>query len=392
MTTPDAIHAADERLQTILKAHVVGATVQDPASRPAGEDTASAFTSAGALIPPYDPETLCLLVEHSNSLRQNVDAYATNIDGNGYRFDAVIDFDAEDARSKVADAITLERLAAREARTLPEGMSTAPSAEEVSARFTELRQAARVERARLDAFFDFACFDHSFVDLRRRTRQDLEVTGNAFWEVLRDGKGDLARLVYVPSYTVRLLPLDREAVEVTERARVSPVSFDTVRSRRRMRRYVQVQSTECVYFKSFGDPRVISRSTGRVFGDIAALKAEIAGGRNPKDAKVMLAKEITTRFHSAAAADAAEQDFTNRSKGGVPDDIPEVALTGAPLGIGALLKQANLAPSGSEANRLIDGGGVRVDGNVVSDKGLKLDAGTYVVQVGKRKFARVQLG
>ena len=126
--------------------------------------------------------------------------------------------------------------------------------------------------------------------------------------------------------------------------------------------------------------------------EIAALKAEIAGGRNPKDAKVMLAKEITTRFHSAAAADAAEQDFTNRSKGGVPDDIPEVALTGAPLGIGALLKQDNLAPSGSEANRLIDGGGVRVDGNVVSDKGLKLDAGTYVVQVGKRKFARVQLG
>jgi tyrosyl-tRNA synthetase len=125
--------------------------------------------------------------------------------------------------------------------------------------------------------------------------------------------------------------------------------------------------------------------------DIAALKAEIASGRNPKDAKVMLAKEITTRFHSAAAADAAEQDFINRSKGGVPDEIPELSLSGAPLGIGALLKQANLAPSGSEANRLIDGGGVRVEGSVVSDKGLKLEAGTYVVQVGKRKFARVTL-
>ena len=125
--------------------------------------------------------------------------------------------------------------------------------------------------------------------------------------------------------------------------------------------------------------------------EIAALKAEVEGGRNPKDAKVMLAKEITTRFHSAAAADAAEQDFINRSKGGVPEDIPEVALSDAPLGIGALLKQANLAPSGSEANRLIDGGGVRVDGSVVSDKGLKLAAGTYVVQVGKRKFARVTL-
>ena len=125
--------------------------------------------------------------------------------------------------------------------------------------------------------------------------------------------------------------------------------------------------------------------------DIDVLRAEVAAGRNPKDAKVMLAKEITARFHSAAAADAAEADFINRSKGGVPDDIREVALTGAPLGIGLLLKQSGLAPSTSEANRLIDGGGVRVDSSVVSGKGLKLPAGTYVVQVGKRKFARVTL-
>ncbi len=125
--------------------------------------------------------------------------------------------------------------------------------------------------------------------------------------------------------------------------------------------------------------------------DIEALKKEIEGGRNPKDAKVALAKEITARFHGAAAAEAAEQDFINRSKGGVPDEIPEVSLSGAPMGIGALLKAAGLAPSSSEANRLIEGGGVRVDSSVVSDKGLKLDAGTFVVQVGKRKFARVTL-
>lgn len=124
---------------------------------------------------------------------------------------------------------------------------------------------------------------------------------------------------------------------------------------------------------------------------IAALKAEIAGGRNPKDAKVALAKEITARFHSAAAADAAEQDFINRSKGGVPDEIPEVSLLGAPMGIGQMLKQANLTASAGEGNRLIDGGGVRVDSAVISDKGLKLPAGTYVVQVGRRKFARVTL-
>jgi tyrosyl-tRNA synthetase len=125
--------------------------------------------------------------------------------------------------------------------------------------------------------------------------------------------------------------------------------------------------------------------------EIEALKKEVEGGRNPKDAKVMLAKEITTRFHSAAAADAAEQDFINRSKGGIPDDIPEVSLSGAPMGIAALLKAAGLAPSSSEANRLIEGGGVRIDGVVISDKGLKVAAGTCVVQVGKRKFAKVTL-
>jgi tyrosyl-tRNA synthetase len=128
---------------------------------------------------------------------------------------------------------------------------------------------------------------------------------------------------------------------------------------------------------------------------IAKLKAEVEAGRNPKDAKVALAKEITARFHSAAAADAAEQDFINRSKGGIPDEIAELSLPlgegGAAVGIAALLKMANLAASSGEGNRLIDGGGVRVDSSVVSDKGLKLGAGTYVLQVGKRKFARVTL-
>jgi tyrosyl-tRNA synthetase len=125
--------------------------------------------------------------------------------------------------------------------------------------------------------------------------------------------------------------------------------------------------------------------------EIERLRGEVAGGRNPKDVKVLLAKEITARFHGAAAADAAEADFSHRARGGIPDQIAEVALTGAPLAIGALLKQAGLAPSSSEALRLIEQGGVRIDGAVVSDKSLKVGAGTIVVQVGKRKFARVTL-
>jgi tyrosyl-tRNA synthetase len=125
--------------------------------------------------------------------------------------------------------------------------------------------------------------------------------------------------------------------------------------------------------------------------EIDRLRSEVEQGRNPKEAKVLLAREITARFHGAAAADAAEADFELRARGGVPESIPEVTLAGAPLGIGTLLKQAALAPSTSEALRLVDQGGVRVDGDTVTDRGLKLGAGRYVVQVGKRRFARVTL-
>ncbi|MBY4898925.1 tyrosine--tRNA ligase [Cupriavidus sp. AU9028] len=129
----------------------------------------------------------------------------------------------------------------------------------------------------------------------------------------------------------------------------------------------------------------------RPMSEIDLMKQEVGLGRNPRDCKVLLAQEIVTRFHNAQAAEKALEDFNHRARGGVPDEIPEVALTGAPLAIGQLLKQANLAPSTSEANRNIDQGGVRIDGTVISDKGLKVEAGTYVVQVGKRRFARVTL-
>ncbi|SDG71097.1 MULTISPECIES: tyrosine--tRNA ligase [unclassified Duganella] len=129
----------------------------------------------------------------------------------------------------------------------------------------------------------------------------------------------------------------------------------------------------------------------RSIADVAALKAEVAGGRNPRDAKVAIAQEIVARFHSQQAAEEALADFVNRSKGGIPDDIPKVSLGGAPLGVAQLLKQANLCASTSEAMRMVEQGGVRVDGTVISDKALQLQAGTFVLQVGKRKFARVTL-
>ena len=126
--------------------------------------------------------------------------------------------------------------------------------------------------------------------------------------------------------------------------------------------------------------------------EIANLKKECEEGRNPRDAKVMLAKEIVERFHDKAAADAAEVEFNNRFRAGeMPSEIPEVnvAATDGEIGVGKMIKEAGLCPSVGEANRNIDQGGVRINGERMADRGLKLKAGTYTVQVGKRKWAKV---
>lgn len=129
--------------------------------------------------------------------------------------------------------------------------------------------------------------------------------------------------------------------------------------------------------------------------EIARFKQEVADGRNPRDVKVLLAQEIVTRFHSAQAADEALSDFEARFRqGAIPDDIPEVSLASVngELGIAQLIKQAGLVSSSSDAMRMIEQGGVRIDGERIEDKKLLLKAGSkLVVQIGKRKFARVTL-
>jgi tyrosyl-tRNA synthetase len=125
---------------------------------------------------------------------------------------------------------------------------------------------------------------------------------------------------------------------------------------------------------------------------IEQLRHQVTSGLNPRDVKCRLAREIVTRFHSAAAADQAEEAFNARFRGhAIPEDLPEVRLVGAPLGVQQLLRDAQLVASGTEAQRAIEQRGVKVDGVVVEDRALRLEAGTYVVQIGKRRFARVVL-
>lgn len=130
----------------------------------------------------------------------------------------------------------------------------------------------------------------------------------------------------------------------------------------------------------------------RSMDDIAQLQKQVKEGMNPRDTKVSLAQEIVARFHSRKAADGALANFEARFRdGAIPDEMPEVQVGAAPLGILKILREAGLVVSGAEAQRNVEQGGVRIDGSRVEDKSLQLSAGTYVVQVGKRKFARVTL-
>ncbi|AWW34100.1 tyrosine--tRNA ligase [Mannheimia varigena] len=123
--------------------------------------------------------------------------------------------------------------------------------------------------------------------------------------------------------------------------------------------------------------------------EIAQLKADVANGKNPRDVKILLAKEIIARFHDETAADAAEQEFINRfQKGAIPDEMPEFTFEGD-IGLAALLKEAGLVPSTSEAIRSAQQGGVKIDGEKVEDVKQNAQKGTFVYQVGKRKFARI---
>ncbi len=169
--------------------------------------------------------------------------------------------------------------------------------------------------------------------------------------------------------------------------------------------------------KSLGNYVGITEPPGEIFGKLMSIsdslmwryiellsfqpaavvqrwRSEVALGRNPREIKVAFAKEIVERFHDRAAAEKAAADFDARFRAGVaPDEMPEIALRGGAEGlpIAQVLKQAGLTASTSEALRMIDQGGVRIDGERLSDKALKLGEGTYVLQVGKRKFARVKV-
>lgn len=230
------------------------------------------FGQAGAIEPPYAPEALTRLFEHSNSLRQNIDAYATNIDGFGHRFEALLDLDATDINQRLATAMyeARKRLFLRDPEAPP---ATTPTNDEVEEFKREIVAVMREERGKLERFFDQCCDQMSLSTLRRRTRQDMELLGNGYWEVLRNGAGEVSEFVYLPGYTMRLTALDKDSAPCVVKRRTSDFTFEVFEKQRRWRRFIQVVEGQSVFFKEFGDARIIGKKTGKVFASIADMQA-----------------------------------------------------------------------------------------------------------------------
>lgn len=273
--------AALERVPT-LKVHAISYDEEQRSNAVSEEDkkVLGIFTEAGCLPPPYAPRELARIIENSNCLPQNIQAYATNIDGFGHRFVPVIDLNADDADAKIADAIFMERLAAAEDTPSPDDENAIPEAtpEEVAARKALIAVEMRKEKARLESFFEFCCQDYSFITCRQRTRTDKEGIGYGFWEMIRNGLGQVVEIKHVPAPTMQLLPAGPWE-DAVARVRVSILSYKDMPKRRRFRRYMQSVEGLTTYFKEFGDKRLMSAKSGRFYRTPEAMKADEPGAR-----------------------------------------------------------------------------------------------------------------
>lgn len=258
-----------------------------------------ALLSGGDIIePPYNPLSLVNAFEKSNSLRPNVDSYATNIHGFGYRFVPVLDLDSDDADEQVREAIIMERWYEREAELIEERGPDLdeetldeldgedipePTDEEIEERKKKLKARMRRELFKLRTFFQLCGMDTPFTTLRIWKRQDKEITGTGYLEVLRDHLGKPARLVYAPSYAMRICKEIKDPVTVKEWFPVSPIKWEERYIQRRFRKFVMDNGGTKVYFKQYGDPRFISKKTGKVYKNEKTFQAAMNKGNVDKD-------------------------------------------------------------------------------------------------------------
>jgi len=264
--------AAPDESAAVVKVGTIGAEPGATRLLTEGEEH-SAFTRAGAISPPYHPQTLARVYEHSHALRPNVEAYATNIEGFPWRLEQTIDLDAKDADEQIKRSLQIEkvfdRLAAPSAELTEEERARAlvVTVEEVEARKVEIASAIVVEKLQAQMFFEgLSVGEISFTELRKRTRTDVEVTGNAYWEVVRDSYGRICQLNYAAAAFMRLMPSEQKFTAVWQEQKISPITYRRVKRWRRFRRFVQLRDgAELIYFKEFGDLRVLGARSGNYY-------------------------------------------------------------------------------------------------------------------------------
>jgi PBSX family phage portal protein len=268
-------------IEAVQKAYFIGGTEGSQSQILHEPDRQqSLFQSSGALMPLYDPVGLAIIFENSSCLRSCVDAMVTNIDSFGQQFIPLIDLTQPNANELIRNALRIERKHGKKFADLEHlGKDDEPSDKEVEDRRKILEVEIAEERARLETFFENCTVDRPFAGpegLRGLTRADLEIQGNAYWEILRDSFGQVSQLNHVPATSVRLWPLDDENTETTITERVSLLTTKKKTVRKKYRRFVQCweANTKVAYFKEYGDPRCISATTGRVYVDRDDLQAK----------------------------------------------------------------------------------------------------------------------
>ena len=296
----------------VVKAHFIDRDGSEVQTSRTPQGTLDIFQTQNALEPPLDPIELASLFELSGGLRVNIDTYATNVDGYGHEFEPVLDLEDEDTREMVRQAILEEKV--HHAMAQVDG-STAEKATgvmdvlrrrvlklalgedieggddvdldievtdaEVEECMSELATTLVWEHRMLVQFFDFCCVEQSFTKLRAITRQDIEVLGNGFWEVIRNTRGEPVQFVYVPAFSIRLMPQDPETTQVQLPIQRTVLRVDDEPVNRRFRRYIQVLSgTKLVtYFKDYGDPRTVSTRSGKYYTNVQELEKAEPGVR-----------------------------------------------------------------------------------------------------------------
>lgn len=280
------VDKSTEALVPLAKAYFVGEDSGSQSNAIAEQDkTSNVFQNSGAVPPIYDPTILALIFENSSALRQNVDAYITNIDSFGHHFVPVLDLTAEDVDERIRDALRAERRYAKKNTTDVKAQAglvsipDEPSDEEIKARKAELLIEMRAELCDLEAFFSNCTPTMPFSGpegLRGLTRQDIEVFGNGYWEVIRNQMKDVSQFNRLEARSVRLMPVDESAVSSDSWRKVSALKSVKVSANKRFRTYVQRYegSAVCVFYKEFGDPRITSAKTGKKFATVDEMSTK----------------------------------------------------------------------------------------------------------------------